>query len=1266
MSRRTPRHSPFHHFASPLLAALAFAVGAFAQAPAPTASAATTAQQTADADRTVAAALTDKARGRDREAAEKFATAALLYAQAQDLTVSHRIAAEGAAEMALYVADRLARGHGLERRIEPLLQSSLALRDPSFTDQIRLALLTSHTVAGDLANADAQANALGYVHDVWICGPFDNDRGSAFSRELPPEQGFDRGAAFPGKLRPVSWRRMDGMNPRGPLPLSNVLRPSEQVACVLAFCIESKSDTHAALHLGTAGSFEVRCNGASIGKRDVDRRYSADQDVVVLPLRAGKNLVHVKACHQESGPFTVSFRVSRLEGGLDANLATTGDPAAMDQAATTAALPLDATKQAAQGARSLLTAEEAKGMDALWLSMLWRHRSADPENARRDHRFAQAAVRDLPELTQARMLLAATRVRNAKSSAELDENERRADYEAILKQDPQHVEALSLLGQLVLSGTNMAHTARELAERGLAIAENHEPSIQLLAAAESALDLDPIAQRRMRAASARPDASIDMLRAAMPSVSDGGTATRDQAIAHMRRITDHSGDERDFTIAAERLLTYGDRTGAERMLDSALKTVPTFRRAHEMRAQLAEADGDFDGAIARWAAWLQMCPDDDDAHASQARLHGLAGRKDDQIEALRAAIECNPNRRDDQRYLEFLAAETVPFHAAWEIDATELRKVATPAEATANNDGLFHVLRQRVVQSHKNGTTSEYWHQCIRVLSESGVRALSSYRLPYYPGEQRARMLACVVHKTDGTKEEPRLRGSAVALPSLRPGDVVELKGRIDDLAPSFFGEYFGLQHFLASDDGSALHRSDLVVITEPGRDYRWQRIHGAPEPAITTIADGSTAYAFSMTGIERMKPEPGQPSAKERAPLVRFTTFRDWDHFAAWWWNLIKGQLETTPAMKQKVQELTARCTTQEQRIAAIYHFVATDIRYEAWEFGVHGYKPYSTSVIFERRHGDCKDKALLLCALLSEVGVTAHPVVIFADDMRSKDDLELAIIQHFNHVIAYMPAQDGRPAMFLDGTATLHPVGTLPEMDQGAKVIVVDNGKALVRDVPWTTPEQNDDRIRWDIELRDGDLRGAQTEAPTGNAAVRLRTELAAEPARRKERLERVLVSRFGSVQIGEVEASDPLDMSAPVRMSTSFVPKELGSKNGAEWQLPSTFADEPLAQIVTEPERTTPLLLGVPRGDTRSVAYRLPPGFRPMTLPAAVLEEGPFGSFSMRWRIEGDSIVVDRTLALRTPRVEPKDYPAFRDFITSMRAADSQRIVLQKESR
>jgi transglutaminase-like putative cysteine protease len=76
---------------------------------------------------------------------------------------------------------------------------------------------------------------------------------------------------------------------------------------------------------------------------------------------------------------------------------------------------------------------------------------------------------------------------------------------------------------------------------------------------------------------------------------------------------------------------------------------------------------------------------------------------------------------------------------------------------------------------------------------------------------------------------------------------------------------------------------------------------------------------------------------------------------------------------MRATVQQLCAGAHHRRAKIAAIYRFVTTDVRYEAWEFGVHGYKPYSTRVIHERRHGDCKDKALLLCALLGEIGVEA-----------------------------------------------------------------------------------------------------------------------------------------------------------------------------------------------------------------------------------------------------------------------------------------------------
>src|SRR5262249_9756556 len=139
----------------------------------------------------------------------------------------------------------------------------------------------------------------------------------------------------------------------------------------------------------------------------------------------------------------------------------------------------------------------------------------------------------------------------------------------------------------------------------------------------------------------------------------------------------------------------------------------------------------------------------------------------------------------------------------------------------------------------------------------------------------------------------------------------------------------------------------------------------------------------------------------------------------------------------------------------------------YEAWEFGVHGYKPYSTAVIFERRHGDCKDKALLLCAMLSEIAVTARPVLILADDRRSRHHLELPLGRALKHCLAGMPAQQGRPEQFLDGTATWHPPTVLPSMDQAADVVVVDAGKALMRKVPVTAPADNGDTLEFAIDL-------------------------------------------------------------------------------------------------------------------------------------------------------------------------------------------------------
>ncbi len=1203
-------------------------------------------------------ALAAKARGHDDRAATLFCTLAEQLAQNPEATISDRIACEAAAVLALTLHTRRPTDAQLPTRVALLRTSPLGTRYKDLADQIGIALLEQAIQNG---HGKTLAKELGALDSLWLCGPFENERGAAYSRKLPSEDPLDLDANYQGKLHAVAFRELAHAAPNGRFDLFNILRPNTQVACSLATTLLAAEDKFIALHIGSAGSFRVTLNGREVGARDVDRSFAFDQDVLALPLQKGRNLLQLKLCHQETGDFQVALRLRELDGSPLQNVNQNNDRAELLAAATAIddRTPCDHLPPM-QGARSLLLQNQATGYDALWLGSLFFLRAADGNVNRRDHLLALRAARDLPEVAQARMLLAATRIRMAKVSAELDENARRNDYESILAEDPQHIEALVELARMLLGNTGLVERAEQLAEQALAANADAIAAQVLRADVLQAQKQTALSRRQLMTAANAAGAPLLAILKAAAVIADDQPAL---AEALWQRIESQTAGA--FALAGRimQLLGRGEQEKALLLL-AAIEQDQPLHRLRLLRADLAEGNGHFADAIAELGSWLTLCPDDDEALAAQSRCYGLLGDRERQIETLRMAIECNPNRRDDQRYLEFLAKDATPFYAEWQHDEAALKGTATPETSITGNDPTFTLLNQRVLRANKNGTTSDYRHFAVRILTEAGARSFANFRLPFYGDEQSAQLLSCVIRKANGKTEQPKLRGPSIALPTLQPGDVIDIEGRIDDRAPTFFGDYFGLEHRFPAYDGGASQRSELVLLAGSGRDYRYQSRNGAPEPKTRTLADGTTVYEFAMRDLPRDVAEPRQPGSKERQPLVRFTTYRDWNQFASWYWSLIKNQIEVTAPMRQKVQELTATCESVSDKIAAIYRFVTTDVRYEAWEFGVHGYKPYSTSVVYERRHGDCKDKALLLCAMLSEIQVEARPVLIFADAGRSRDDLELPLVQHFNHCIAWLPAQRGLAAQFLDGTATWHPPATLPDMDQGARVLVVGKGTAELLVVPWTTPKDNGEAVEYAIALStDGTAKIDYHNAPRGNAAVPLRSELAAEPARLKERLERMLQPVFGDVVIGLVQASDPTSLNQQVDLRIQLSVARIGQPGADEWQLPSTLGEDPILTLDAEPTRHNPLLLGIPSEDRQVVRYQLPAGMRPSELPAKAEQTSPFGAFSVSWRLDGQQIVIERTLTIAKDRVTATEYPMFREFIAALRTADSRRVVIRR---
>jgi hypothetical protein len=118
---------------------------------------------------------------------------------------------------------------------------------------------------------------------------------------------------------------------------------------------------------------------------------------------------------------------------------------------------------------------------------------------------------------------------------------------------------------------------------------------------------------------------------------------------------------------------------------------------------------------------------------------------------------------------------------------------------------------------------------------------------------------------------------------------------------------------------------------------------------------------------------------------------------------------------VQQLAAQIVAQHPTRDARITAAIRFVQDEIRYLGIEMGPNSHQPHQPWETLQSRWGDCKDKTLLLVALLRELGLEANPALVNTRlQQRLADKLPSPFL--FDHVIAQVVDQ-GR-AYWVDGT--------------------------------------------------------------------------------------------------------------------------------------------------------------------------------------------------------------------------------------------------------
>ena len=123
-------------------------------------------------------------------------------------------------------------------------------------------------------------------------------------------------------------------------------------------------------------------------------------------------------------------------------------------------------------------------------------------------------------------------------------------------------------------------------------------------------------------------------------------------------------------------------------------------------------------------------------------------------------------------------------------------------------------------------------------------------------------------------------------------------------------------------------------------------------------------ATAHRLSPILR---EPFGPSSAELFPRVYFapSAFKydksegdisTWQKYGAWQYQLLDGRDQLTDPFRAKLHELTAHCSTDREKVKAVYDYLAKTTRYVSIQLGIGGLQPIAATDVCCTGFGDCK----------------------------------------------------------------------------------------------------------------------------------------------------------------------------------------------------------------------------------------------------------------------------------------------------------------------
>ena len=512
-------------------------------------------------------------------------------------------------------------------------------------------------------------------------------------------------------------------------------------------------------------------------------------------------------------------------------------------------------------------------------------------------------------------------------------------------------------------------------------------------------------------------------------------------------------------------------------------------------------------------------------------------------------------------------------------------RIANAPDADAYPDAdaliLFNHFSHDVLPTGQSRYTT---HQAVKLLTERGIEKYDDIAIPFQPSAQNITVNIARTIAADGTVYQPPQEAfndvtppgllsqnlysdtmwRVISMVGLTPGVCIEYQVTLEDKPENAVGGETWITGGFNFQSTEVTLETNYALRIPSAWHLQWKTenfsrrdlpvsIH-QEKPQVSTRYDenGNVIYVWHYGETPALAVEEGMPHVNDIAPRLHYSSIPSWNDVYLWYQQLAADRYTPDAQIEARVYQLTKDLTTKADKIRAIYHFVASRIRYVGIELGQSAYQPSPATEVLQKQYGDCKDKTTLLIAMLELVGIRAYPVLINPSPYE-RTDTELPSLNQFSHMLAAIPSNDGIARsqgapigvdeaggyIWLDATSSTCSYGNLPYSDQGRKGFLIGEAQGEFVDIPIFPAETN--RLVSTTELwlsEEGSVQGKIHIQTRGQYAINARwTYQQVPPSQLQTTLATELSQQFPGIAVEWSNISDLANLNVPVEMELGF---------------------------------------------------------------------------------------------------------------------------------